>query len=133
MLFVDMQNLFHSFFSEANAKGAKSTALHSLQWGMGMLAVCISYFLNFGKCTNLLLLIVLAVAFGLVLITFLGAYMVLLRKDPDALRSESYTLSKMAIERGLMGDNQHGLIDQSKANPKAIVVERLISDEGKAK
>lgn len=29
--------------------------------------------------------------------------------NPDALRSESYSLSKMAIERGLVGDSISGV------------------------
>ena len=37
-------------------------------------------------------------------------YVVCFFLDRDALRSEKYTLQKMAIERGVYGDSQHGLL-----------------------
>jgi hypothetical protein len=41
----------------------------------------------------------------------LGAYLFLLRRAPDALRSEGFTLRKMALEKGLIGDNLAGLFE----------------------
>ncbi|HTL73204.1 MAG TPA: hypothetical protein VL863_07860, partial [bacterium] len=58
------------------------------------------------------------------------AYIFLLKREPDALRSESFALSKMAIERGLVGDSQHELAKPS--NNKSQVVSSgplLISNE----
>lgn len=124
-----MQNLLYSFVSEAGARGARSTALHALQWGMGMVLCSIPLSI-FAKAPAWIL-IVLVVALGLILVTFLGAYLFLLGKNPDALRSEDYSLSKMAIEHGLIGDSKTGLreisigaVSQTKA---------LITDEGKDK
>ena len=105
-----MPNLLHSFFSEASAKGARSTALHALQWGMAMLLISISI-MAIADAPSWIL-IAISSAFGLVLVTFIGAYIFLLITNPDALRSESYTLSKMAIERGLFGDSLSGLIEE---------------------
>jgi len=42
------------------------------------------------------------------------AYVYLLKNDRDALRSESFTLQKIALERGLIGDNAAGLVDIDK-------------------
>ena len=114
-----MPNLLHSFFSEASAKGARSTALHALQWGMAMLLISISIMAMAGA--PFWILIAISSAFGLVLVTFIGAYIFLLIKNPDALRSERFTLSKMAIERGLIGDSQSGLTEEE-------VVEDTISE-----
>lgn len=63
------------------------------------------------------LLIAVGVGLALTMLTFLGAYIYLLIKLPDALRSESYSLSKMAIEKGLVGDNLLGLSDPRKGSP----------------
>jgi hypothetical protein len=45
------------------------------------------------------------VAFSLVC----GAYLYSLLRNPDTLRSETYALQKMRIERGLMGDSVSGI------------------------
>ncbi|MGC2423442.1 MAG: hypothetical protein WA666_03695 [Nitrospirota bacterium] len=66
------------------------------------------------------ILIAILISFGLVLLTYLSAYIYLLFNDRDALRSEVYTLSKMAIERGLMGDNITGLIEEPQEKYKLI-------------
>jgi hypothetical protein len=44
-------------------------------------------------------------------VLYAGAYVFCLLKDRDALRSEKYSLNKLAIERGLLGDSDTGLID----------------------
>ena len=44
----------------------------------------------------------------LVVIAFLGAYAHFSRKSPDALRSERYSIEKMLIQRGLIGDDSSG-------------------------
>ncbi|MDE0087611.1 MAG: hypothetical protein OXU23_17950 [Candidatus Poribacteria bacterium] len=105
-----MSSFLHSFFSEASAKGAKSTALQSLHWVIGMLLTSIPIMAWVDAPSWIL--IAISSAFGLVLVTFIGAYIFLLIKNPDALRSESYTLSKMAIERGLIGDSLSGLREE---------------------
>lgn len=47
---------------------------------------------------------------AVVLLTlYVGGFVFFAIKSPDALRSESYTLRKMAIERGLVGDSSVGL------------------------
>lgn len=54
-----------------------------------------------------------AVMFGVLTGVFVALYVVgyvyFGITQPDALRSESYTLRKMAIEKGLAGDNVSGL------------------------
>ncbi len=122
-----MASFMHSFFAEASAKGAKSTALHSLQWLMAMLLVSlpVCVFVN----TPEWLLYLVTGALGLVLLVFLIAYIFLLFTDRDSLRSETYTLSKMAIERGLVGDNLTGLHnpeihDDANSGTKGITVDQ---------
>lgn len=70
----------------------------------------------------------------LVLLVFLGAYIYLLLRDPDALRSEEFSLNKMALEKGLVGDSTHGFIDprviQSPSQPNALTI---ATDQGENK
>jgi uncharacterized membrane protein YdbT with pleckstrin-like domain len=102
-----------SFMSHASARGARSTALHALQWALGLLLAAIPITLLAAAPGWLVGFLVVAV--GIVLTVFLGAYIFLLLRNPDALRSEEFSLNKMALEKGLIGDSTHGFID-----PRAI-------------
>lgn len=98
-----------SIFSQHTARGARSTALHALQWTLGIVLTGITASLLSGAPTWLS--IAMTVFAGLVLTVFLFAYVFLLLTNPDALRSEQYFLSKLAIEKGLVGDSNVGLVD----------------------
>jgi hypothetical protein len=50
----------------------------------------------------------------MIVLAYLFAYFFLLVKDRDALRSERFQLSKMAIERSIVGDSIEGFIDPDK-------------------
>lgn len=41
-------------------------------------------------------------------VAYMAAYFILLFKNPDALRSERFTLSKMALEKSVTGDSLAG-------------------------
>jgi hypothetical protein len=101
--------MLQHFFSHANASGARSTALYALQWVIGLFLSALALLVFSGAPPWLLILVGLALS--VVLVVFLGAYLYLLLRNPDALRSEHFSLSKMAIEKGLVGDNVQGLID----------------------
>src|SRR5688572_24932875 len=107
-----------TFFSQASAKGARSTALHALQWALGMLLASVTACLWVGA--PIWLLVTVLGGAGLVLLVFLGAYVFLLLRNPDALRSENFSLSKMAIEKGLVGDSTYGLGDPDRVTGKAL-------------
>jgi hypothetical protein len=47
---------------------------------------------------------------GLTVLLYLGAYLYCLCKDPDALRSEKYLITKLAIKKGY-GDSFTGLLE----------------------
>jgi hypothetical protein len=101
--------LIRSFLQQATAQGSRSTALNPLAWALGLClsSLLIAISLNAPYWVTVFLSVVTA----LILIVFLFAYLYLLVKDRDALRSEKFTLSKMAIERSVTGDNIAGFID----------------------
>lgn len=122
-----LQTFMHSFFSEASAKGARSTALHALQWVIGMVLVAMTL-MHFAGAP-FWLLVTLILILGVFLLVFLGAYIYLLIRNPDALRSEQFTLSKIALEKGLVGDSVHGLFEYEKTI-SAKSQPSLITDQG---
>jgi len=56
------------------------------------------------------LLVLLGVLLTLSVSLYLGSYVYFALTSPDALRSERFTLSKMALEKNLIGDSRAGLI-----------------------
>ena len=73
---------------------------------------------------------------GITVGLYMGAYVFCLVVDRDALRSERYTLHKMAIEAGVYGDNKTGLIEitpQTRAVPgQAAIRQSATTSEGPA-
>lgn len=56
---------------------------------------------------------------------YVAGYVYFGLKHPDALRSENYTLRKMAIEKGLVGDSDAGLL--SIESKEVVVKDGLVS------
>lgn len=92
----------------AQASGSRSSALAPLQWFLGLAIAGLVAAARYAAPDWVLLSLgcVLAVATA----SFVGAYAWFMFKSPDALRSEKYSLSKMALERAAVGDSQSGLL-----------------------
>ena len=104
--------LIQSFLQQASAQGSRSTALNPLGWA---LSIIFSAMIGAGLAhMPTWVLIMLGVFESLAVVAYLAAYFFLLVKDRDALRSERFQLSKMAIERSITGDNLAGFIDPEK-------------------
>lgn len=120
-----------SFLSRSDAKGTRSTALHSLQWALGLLLASLPPSLLANAPDWLLVTLLCSIA--IVLLVYIGAFVFLLIRNPDALRSEQFTLSKMALEKGLVGDNVTGVIESASRVSAPSNVLALDSDEGSRK
>lgn len=94
------------FMQQASAQGARSTALNALLVSSGTLlsALMVAAYLEADQWVMVLVSVMIGVNFA----AFIFAYMFLLFKDRDALRSERFTLSKMAMEKSLTGDTLAG-------------------------
>ena len=101
------------------SKGTRSSGMTSLQWLFGL---CLT-----GLITSIhykapgWVIGMLAFFSVLAFLLFCGIYLCSFLKNPDFLRSERFTLQKMAIERGLYGDNITGTV-----NPETVSQERLL-------
>ncbi len=101
--------LIEAFLEQATASGTRATVLKPLGWVIGMLIAAILASLPFSPPTWVL--IMLAVLVCLTLLVYLIAYVYCLRTDKDALRSETYSIQKMAIEKGFVGDSIIGRLE----------------------
>jgi hypothetical protein len=115
---ADFLQLITMMREQMNATLSRSDVLKPLAWLIGILATATIVPL-FDKPPEWLLI---ALVTGLMLCVALYgcAYVFCLLKDRDALRSEKYSLQKMAIEHGMYGDSRIGLIDADVAGPKVI-------------
>jgi hypothetical protein len=111
--------IVQALLQQATSSGSRSTAMQPLCWLAGIILSGIigSAYYN----APIWLLVTLAVFLGFCISLFLGIYTYFAIKNPDALRSEKFTLSKMAIEKNLIGDNNVGLTAISEYEDSKIV------------
>ena len=115
---------FQEILQEATGRGSRSTALQPLIWVLGTLVAGLVATSRIGQAPWIAVLA--GVMVTVVLLALLGAYFFLLIKDRDALRSERYSLSKLAIEKSLTGDSIAGftlLPSHNLSNEKISVVD----------
>ncbi len=123
-----MLSPFTASLQEALSKGTKSTVLKPLGW---LIVLCIVASIGtFGSAPNWVG-IMFSIFGGLTIICYLIAYGYFAFKDPDALRSETYSIQKLAIEKGFVGDSITGDVSLKNITPGAPRdSDRLISGGG---
>lgn len=109
--------ILKSFFEHAASHGSRSTILKDLIWLIGVTfsALLTCSWLNIGSHVLYVITGVLVVE----ILLFIFAYVYCLFKNPDWLRSEKFSIQKMAIEKGVIGDSLTGFVDggSEKAPP----------------
>lgn len=110
-----VETLYRALLQRADIGQSRSSSLNPLQWALAIFL---------GGLVGLLaihapLWLVVTVSALLVLIALLmcGAYLYFMKHDPDALRSENYSLSKIALSKGLVGDDLLGLHEPTAEPP----------------
>lgn len=98
-------------FERSDTSGSKSTILKPLTWLISILIGGFIFLINF-KAPNWTI-ILFSIVICIILILFIFVYIFCLIKDRDALRSEKYSIQKMAIEKGIIGDNLSGIVPDS--------------------
>jgi hypothetical protein len=61
---------------------------------------------------------------ALTMLLYLGAYLYCLVTDRDALRSEKYSIQKLTIEKGFVGDSLVGAFPANTQVPPALLAEQ---------
>lgn len=97
-----------SFLEQAKGQATRSTAMNPLGWFCAVLLAGLVTMV-YAKAPAWLL-ILLACVFVLCALCYLTCFALALRYKPDVLRSEKFTLSKLAIEHRI-GDTEEGFVD----------------------
>lgn len=98
----------------AEGRVVRSSALAPLLWLMLVLFIGIGATLALGGPAWLAIGIFVLVCGVFVIIMIM--YCVYARTSPDMLRSESYVIRKMEIERGYIGDSVQGVLEGPEAD-----------------
>jgi len=112
--------IFKQFLSQASAKVLRSSVIGPLAWMTVILisAILLAFFFKI----PLFIVIIFIIFFCLVMTIFVFAYMYFMFKNPDYLRSEFYFIQKLAIEKGLVGDNLKGLLEIDEKDTQQLAV-----------
>ena len=94
---------------QMNATLSRSDVLKPLAWLVGILATATIAAL-FSRPPDWVLVALVVALLGSTILYGM-AYVFCLFADRDALRSEKYSLHKMAIEHGLIGDSSSGIFE----------------------
>ena len=68
----------------------------------------------------------LGVSAAVAIVLYLIAYIYFAFKNPDELRSESYSIQKLAIEKGFIGDSISGDVNVKNITPTIAEKDPLI-------
>jgi heme/copper-type cytochrome/quinol oxidase subunit 2 len=98
---------------QMNATLSRSDVLKPLAWLIGILAT-LTVAAAIGKSPTWLL-VIFAAFMAMSVCLYIGAYVYCLVHDRDSLRSETYSLHKMAIEHGVYGDSRIGLQEPGRS------------------
>lgn len=117
--------MFKELLERSDSSGSKSTILKPLAWFLSVFigGMVLLIRVNAPSWT----IIFFSIIIGLGISIFCFAFIYCLFKDRDALRSEKYSIQKMAIEKGVYGDNIVGLIHSNE--PKALNESKNFSDQ----
>lgn len=98
-------------FERSDVSCSRSTILKPLTWFISLIIGGLILLVRLEAQTWIVILF--AIIISLSILIFFFAYVYCLLKDKDALRSEKYSIQKMAIEKGIVGDNIVGIINEA--------------------
>jgi hypothetical protein len=114
----DFTQLVSTLREQMSATLSRSDALKPLAWLTGILTLA-TVLMLYAQAPQWLLL-VMAILLVCSAVLYAWAYGYCLLYDRDALRSEKYSLNKMAIEHGLIGDSATGLFKTEDLTQPAV-------------
>ncbi|OFX25759.1 MAG: hypothetical protein A2041_14620 [Bacteroidetes bacterium GWA2_31_9b] len=107
-------SIIKELLHKSDASGSKSTILKPLTWLISVITGGIILLLEFNSPNWLI--IMFSIIMGVAILIFFFSYIYCLFTDKDAIRSEKYSIQKLAIEKGLYGDNVTGILIQDQLN-----------------
>jgi len=120
---------FLQSLQQALQRNSKSTVLKSLGWLIGILLSATVAASHYG--TDKWLVVMLAILDCFVIVTYVAAYVFFAIKNPELLRSEKYSIQKLAIQHGFVGDDKSGFFKVTKIGVIPLVEDTKATDKTK--
>lgn len=114
----DFLRLVSTLREQMQAELSRSDVLRVLIWPI-LILLLIFISATYANAPSWALIAIAAFA-GIFLVIYAVSFIYLLFTDRDALRSEKYSLPKMAIEHGIYGDSNIGLLEPPKRATQTI-------------
>ncbi|MFC1224558.1 hypothetical protein ACFE6N_12160 [Pedobacter sp. BG31] len=102
---------FQLLAQQSDASGSRSTILKSLTWFLALLFILLGAAMTAKADSYITIFIIVLIS--ITSFVFLSAFVYCLFTDKDALRSESYSIKKMQIEKGIIGDSTTGILPET--------------------
>jgi hypothetical protein len=120
--------LIQAFLNQATTQGSRSTVLRPLGWLIGICIAGVLGAVRFQAPSWIVWL--LGVSIGLGVLLYIATFVFcLLTKKEDLLRSETYSIQKLAIEKGFVGDSMSGLFQEERIGQDLVVSGNQIAEE----
>lgn len=120
-------NIFRELLHRSDASGSRSTILKPLTWFISLIIGGTLLLLKYNSPQWLI--IMFSITMGLSILIFLFAFVFCLFTDKDAIRSEKYSIQKMAIEKGVYGDNNTGVLPTHRPIANASPIQITNSED----
>jgi predicted membrane channel-forming protein YqfA (hemolysin III family) len=124
-----MADQITEILQKALLQNAKSTVLKSLAWLVALLSSATIFASRFGM--DKWLVVLLASLDCLAVIVYIAGFIFFALKDPEQLRSEKYSIQKLAIERGYIGDNITGYHRITDVSDVPLIPDSKSGEKGK--
>jgi hypothetical protein len=111
--------LISAFLEQATAQGSRSTVLRPLGWFLSIFTAGILSALWLKA--PLWLIVFFTSTLGIGAFFYLAAFAYCLIYDREALRSETYSIQKLAIEKGFRGDSITGVVMAAEERPASLL------------
>ena len=118
-----------ALLQQASAEGSRSTALKPLGWLVGILCAATTALFSLLNPLQLWVAIAFVALTAVAVLGYLGVYFYLMIKDRDALRSERYSIQKLAIEKSIVGDNLSGTLQIDEIETPNLLTEASAEEE----
>lgn len=116
-------------WERAQGQGSRSTVLRPLGW---LLALCATSAITSASISQVpsWLTVLFGIGTALSLVMYLCAYGYCLLKAPETLRTERYSIQKLAIEKGFRGDSSTGIVVLSSADQSTRLIQDVVKQSG---
>ena len=118
-----------ALLQQASAEGSRSTALKPLGWLVGILCAATIALFSLLNPLSLWVAIAFVALTTVAVMGYMAAYFYLMIKDRDALRSERYSIQKLAIEKAIVGDNLSGTLQTDEIDTPKLLTEASAEQE----